>query len=80
MEYILVQYTARVKMLPVIKQNKTLLSRMTPSLWKNECLMTPQHKKQIGYWVSDTIIMPNKKIMSKKILLNILLKLFGNNS
>ena len=21
--------------------------------WMNECLMTPQHEKQIGYWVSE---------------------------
>ena len=27
-------------------------TRNTKSLEVNECLMTPQHKKQIGYWVS----------------------------
>ena len=21
--------------------------------WMNECLTTPQHEKQIGYWVSE---------------------------
>ena len=21
--------------------------------WMNECLMTPQHENQIGYWVSE---------------------------
>ena len=31
--------------------------------WMNECLMTPQHEKQIGYWVSekgkvDSVIAP----------------------
>ena len=48
--------------------------------WMNECLMTPQHEKQIGYWVSDmelelftliiimTIIYFKKKIKSNFIL------------
>ena len=41
----------------------TLLQRKIPNFdallpilcveWMNECLMTPQHKKQIGNWVSE---------------------------
>ena len=25
---------------------------MNTNEWTNECLTTPQHEKQIGYWVS----------------------------
>ena len=28
-------------------------SYVVTSEWINECLMTPQHEKQIGYWVSE---------------------------
>ena len=29
------------------------LAGTMPCEWMNECLTTPQHKKQIGYWVSE---------------------------
>ena len=38
--------------------------------WMNECLTTPQHKKQIGYWVSEKGItqdMQEKTNMTKKV-------------
>ena len=40
--------------------------------WKNECLMTPQHKKQIGYWVSEKLVNDSPtKIKKEKGLANI---------
>ena len=33
---------------PRLKNNNRLLGE-----WMNECLKTPQHEKQIGYWVSE---------------------------
>ena len=36
--------------------------------WMNECLMTPQHKKQIGYWVSDKRKMQWNGYKIKKVL------------
>ena len=36
-------------------QQASLLVRqnLTKIKWMNECLTTPQHEKQIGYWVSE---------------------------
>ena len=31
----------------------THIQRERVNEWMNECLMTPQHKKQISYWVSE---------------------------
>ena len=31
------------------------LTSSTKTEWMNECLTTPQHEKQIGYWVSEKV-------------------------
>ena len=42
-----------MKVKPVLCQFLKLISQSDDTKGMNECLTTPQHEKQIGYWVSE---------------------------
>ena len=52
-KYIHDKYFLTFHSLQHIWNKKEICDRNTHNVRMNECLTTPQHKKQIGYWVSE---------------------------